>query len=163
MCCDLHREQLELTRIGHLTDERAARDWLSVELDVDGVRLGLLRREVHQTATASENLDVVGHFSVVDRYLQLPLACLRRVHPELAGLPDHTISQVGYTDQRRVIDLQIGKLNNFLQVTDHAPCLKEHGRLSGLPPRCVHVENVGADLVWPKNYLVQSVMLLQPA
>ena len=45
-----------LTRVGNLANEGAARDGLAVELDVDGVRLGLLGGEVHEAASASKNL-----------------------------------------------------------------------------------------------------------
>jgi hypothetical protein len=49
-------KQKRLTCVGNLADEWAARNRFSVELDVDGVRLGLLRREVNEAAPAAEDL-----------------------------------------------------------------------------------------------------------
>ncbi len=65
-----------LTCIGHLADKRAARHRLPVELDVDGVRLRELGREVDEAAPAAQNLHVVRDLAVVDRDLQLALAGL---------------------------------------------------------------------------------------
>ena len=50
------RELKKLTCVGNLAHEGAARNGLAVELDVDGVRLGLLGSEVHEAAASTENL-----------------------------------------------------------------------------------------------------------
>lgn len=62
-CCELQetwsereRELKKLTCVGNLAHEGAARNGFAVELDVDGVRLGLLGSEVHEAAASAENL-----------------------------------------------------------------------------------------------------------
>ena len=47
---------MKLTRVGNFADERTSGDRLSVELDVDGVRLRHLGGEVDQATATTENL-----------------------------------------------------------------------------------------------------------
>ena len=60
-----------LTRVGNLANEGAARDGLAVELDVDGVRLGLLGGEVHEAASASKNLKLQPLDALKNYHLQI--------------------------------------------------------------------------------------------
>ena len=87
-----------LTRVGNLANKGASRDRLAVELDVDGVRLGLLGRKVDEATTASKNLNVIWNFSVVDGNLQLTLSGLGGVNPELTRLAHHTVAGFSHAD-----------------------------------------------------------------
>jgi hypothetical protein len=86
-----------LTGIGDFANERTSRNRLAVELDVNGVWLGLLGREVDETTSASQDLNVIWHFSVVDGNLKLTLSSLRSVNPELTGLADHPVTGFSHT------------------------------------------------------------------
>jgi hypothetical protein len=54
--------------------------------------------EVNEASAAAENLDMIGNFSVVDRYFELALTRLRSINPKLARLTDYPIAGLRYAD-----------------------------------------------------------------
>jgi len=61
--------------------------------------LCLFRCKGNQTTTTTNNLDMIGHLALVDRYLQLSLASRTRVHTELTGLSNNAAIYLGHLDQ----------------------------------------------------------------
>merc|ERR1711860_217579 len=102
------------------------------------MRLGYLRGEMDEATTSAQNLHMIRHFSVIDRYFQLTLSRLRSIDSELAGLSYDPIPRLCHSDQRGIVD--------FI----------EYRGLRDLLSRCVHIHYVGAHFLRYKFYKEQS-------
>lgn len=73
------QRQADPACVRHGAHERTARHRLAVELDVDHVRFGRLRRETHQAAASADHGHVVRHLALVHADFQLTFARLAGV------------------------------------------------------------------------------------
>lgn len=68
------------TCIGDRTHERATFDCFAVEFNIDIMRFSDFGCERNQTASATNDLNMIRHFAFVDRYFQLAFARRTCIH-----------------------------------------------------------------------------------